>query len=628
MKNLAHLHAEADGAFGLSPDATAWPLPAEARLSRTDAPPFADLPSLLRWRAREHGERLAFLFLKNGEIEDGRLSYAELDLKAKAVAAHLQALGAQPGETAVLLLPQGLGYIAAFLGCLYAGVIAVPTYPPVRKTHIERLAGIVEDCGARFLLTSHAILDAFAAQIDALPALRALVKLDMDAALNDDAAQAWREAHAAPGDLAFLQYTSGSTGTPKGVMVSHANIMANQAMLAEGFNSSPGDIHGSWLPFFHDMGLIQGLLNALYLGGSAYLMTPLAFIQKPVRWLRMISRYRVRLSGAPNFAYDLCLRQVGDADLALLDLSSWEVAYNGAEMVRSETLRRFVQRFSACGLRPTAPYPCYGMAESTLIATGGRAWERPRVRTLDGPALEQGIAHDVPGSMPGARTLVSAGRSLLDQTLRIVDPATFELCPPDSIGEVWLAGPHVADGYWRNPQATLEGFHAYIGGSREGPFLRTGDMGFLGQDGELYLTSRLKDLIIIRGRNFIPADIEQAVEKAHPALCENGAAAFSVTARGEEALALVVEITKEAEADLDVEAVAQAVRAVVLATFELRLEHLALIRRAKLPRTTSGKIQRRACQRKFLEGDLAFVGVWPPDDPAIPISHAVPAVVA
>ncbi len=627
MKNLANFHAEANGAFGLSPGTTARPLPVEANLPRTNAPPFADLPSLLRWRASQHGERLAFMFLKNGEIEDGQFSYAQLDQKAKAVAAHLQALGARRGDAAILLLPQSLDYIAAFLGCLYAGVIAVPTYPPVRKTHIERLGGIALDCGAHFLLTSHAILDAFKDQIDTLPALRALAKLDMDV-LNEDAAKEWRETRAAPGDLAFLQYTSGSTGMPKGVMVSHANIMANQAMLAEGFGSSSGDIHGSWLPFFHDMGLILGLLNTLYLGGSAYLMTPLAFIQKPVRWLRMISRYRVRLSGAPNFAYDLCLRQVSDADLALLDLSCWEVAYNGAEMVRSETLRRFVQRFSACGLRPAAPYPCYGMAESTLIATGGRPWEPPRVRTLDGPALEQGLARDVPAGTPGARTLVGAGRSLLDQALRIVDPETFERCPPDRIGEVWLAGPHVAGGYWRNPQATLQGFHAYIRGSGEGPFLRTGDLGLVDPDGELYLTSRLKDLIIIRGRNFIPADIEQAVEQAHPALCENGVAAFSVTARGEEALAIVAEITKEGEADLDVEAVAQAVRATVLATFELRLEHVALIRRAKLPRTTSGKIQRSACQRKFLEGDLPLVGLWPPDDAAMPISHAVPAVVA
>lgn len=606
MKNPASFDIAFDGLPSHAPNASCR----AGMATRNAAPLFDDLPSLLRWRAAQHGERLAYLFLKNGEIEEGRYTYADLDQKAKAVAAGLQTAGARPGDAVVLLLPQGLDYIAAFFGCLYAGVIAVPSYPPVRKIHIERLGGIVEDCEAHFLITTHDILAAFQAQIDAIPALHALTKLDIGSVHSANVA-AWCPPPIQPDALAFLQYTSGSTGTPKGVMVSHANIMANQAMLAEGYDSDPNSSNGSWLPFFHDMGLVEGLLQPLYLGAPGYLMTPLAFIQKPVRWLQMISRYRVRVSGAPNFAYDLCLRQVTDEQMALLDLSCWEVAYNGAEPIRADTLRRFVARFKACGLRPTAPYPCYGMAETTLIATGGHAYQAPRIRTVDGVALEQGIAHDVPEDTPGARSLVGVGRVLVAGDIRIVDPDTLIPCPPNRVGEIWLTGPHIAQGYWRNPDATQRDFQARLSDSDAGPFLRTGDLGLMDNDGELYITSRLKDLIIIRGRNFIPADIEQVVEKAHPALCENGVAAFSVTVEGQETLNLVAEITKDGENDLAVDELAQAIRTQVLAAFDLKVERIAFIRRAKLPRTTSGKIQRRTCQRQFLAGDLTLLGLWP-----------------
>jgi len=581
-----------------------------------------DMGSLLRWRASFQGDRLAYLFLKNGEIEEEQHTYASLDQRARAVAARLQAAGVAQGDTAVLLLPQGLDYVAAFFGCLYAGVIVVPTYPPVRKIHVERLAGIVRDCEAHILITNHDILSAFQAQVDAIPILKALGKIDMDE-LCDEAAADWQEIIVSPDDVAFLQYTSGSTGTPKGVIVSHANIMSNEAMLSKAFDTNSESLNGSWLPFFHDMGLIQGLLHPLYLGAAGYLMTPMAFIQKPVRWLQMISRYKIRVSGAPNFAYDMCIRQVTEEQMALLDLSSWEVAYSGAETVRSETIRRFVEHFSACGLPATAPYPCYGMAETTLIATGGHAHALPSIRTLSGQALEQHVAIDVAEGTPGARTLVGVGRTLLEQNIRIVDPDTRKTCPPNHVGEVWVTGPNIAQGYWRNPEATERDFRARTSDTDEGPFLRSGDLGLLDADGELYLTSRLKDLIIIRGRNFIPADIEQVVEKIHPAFCANGTATFSINDSGEETLAAVVEITKEGEVGFDPENLGRAIRTGILSAFDLKITHIAFIRRSKLPRTTSGKIQRRACQRKFLAGDLALIGQWPAK--VAPLQQASPS---
>jgi acyl-CoA synthetase (AMP-forming)/AMP-acid ligase II len=585
--------------------------------TRGEAPLFDDMVSLLRWRADRHPERPAYAFLDNGEEEDDRLTFADLDLRARTIAATLQEWGAIPGDRVLLLLSQSLDYIAAFFGCLYAGVVAVPVYPPVRKSHVERIRAVAADCGARFVLTQTVIEAAFG------PQMREFFSgpfITVDQATISPAGS-WQPRTPAPDALAFLQYTSGSTGQPKGVMVSHDRIMANEAMIADAFDSGPESTWVSWLPFFHDMGLLGGILQPMYLGSVAYLMTPMAFIQKPVRWLQAISRCRAAVSGAPNFAYDMCLKQATEEEKAALDLQPWKVAFNGAEPVRAETVQRFTAEFAACGLRSTAMHPCYGMAETTLIATGGGANQRPRLRSVDARLLEEGIAVTVPDDEVAATTLTGCGKALLEADLIIVSPDAHEILPANRVGEVWVAGPHVAYGYWRNEAATARDFCAFLANGA-GPYLRTGDLGLLDEQGEVFITARLKDVIILRGRNYIPSDIEQAIEKSHPAINPNGVAVVGFGGE-EEMLAAVVEMRKESEAEPDYTSISRAVRAAVSTQFDVKLGHISYLRRSRLPRTTSGKLQRQACRRQLLAGEFTVLATWSAD--AENSATAVPA---
>lgn len=584
--------------------------PATDLRTRGEAPVFDNMVSLLRWRAERRPDRLAYSFLRNGEEEEGRLTFAELDLRARAIAAMLQERGAVPGDRVLLLLAQSLDYIAAFFGCLYAGVVAVPVYPPVRKSHVERIRAVAADCGAHCILTQTAIETAFGAQMRGFLSCSFLAVDQAPAAM----ATQWQPRTPDGDALAFLQYTSGSTGHPKGVMVSHDRIMANEAMIADAFDSGPESAWVSWLPFFHDMGLLGGILQPMYLGASAYLMTPMAFIQKPVRWLQALSRYRASVSGAPNFAYDMCLQHITAEEKAALDLRPWKVAFNGAEPVRAETVTRFTAEFAVCGLRPTAMHPCYGMAETTLITTGGDANRTPRLRNVDARLLEEGVAVTVPHGSATATMLTGCGKALLDEELRIVDPDTREILPPNRVGEVWVSGAHVAHGYWNNDAATARDFSAFLANG-SGPYLRTGDLGLMDEEGELFLTARLKDVIIIRGRNYIPSDIEQAIENCHAAINPNGVAVVGLGGETE-MLAAVVEVRKESGPDLDYTVVSRAIRAAVSAQFDLKIEHISFIRRSRLPRTTSGKIQRQACRRQLIAGEFAVLAAWPAGEEA------------
>lgn len=586
--------------------------------TRGDAPVFDNMVSLLRWRGERHPDRLAYAFLRNGEEEEGHLTFAELDLRACAIAAALQERGAVPGDRVLLMLAQSLDYIAAFFGCLYAGVVAVPVYPPVRKSHVERIRAIVADCRVHFILTQTAIETAFGAQIrEVLSGSFIAVDRVPDARATD-----WQPQTPDGEALAFLQYTSGSTGSPKGVMVSHTSIMANEAMIAEAFDSGPESSWVSWLPFFHDMGLLGGILQPMYLGAAAYLMTPMAFIQKPVRWLQAVSRYGASVSGAPNFAYDMCLQQITAEEKAVLDLRSWKVAFNGAEPVRAETVQRFAAEFAACGLCASAMQPCYGMAETTLIATGGGANHAPRLRSVDARLLEEGLAVTVPHASPTATMLTGCGKALLDETVLVVDPGTREILPPNRVGEIWVSGPHIAHGYWNNDAATTRDFEAYLANG-SGPYLRTGDLGLLDEGGELFLTARLKDVIIIRGRNYIPSDIEQAVEKSHAAVNPNGVAVVGLGGEAE-TLGVVVEVRKESDPDLDYSVVSRAIRAAVSTQFDLKIEHISFIRRSRLPRTTSGKIQRHACRSQLLAGEFAVISTWSAGAETVAVSSPMP----
>jgi acyl-CoA synthetase (AMP-forming)/AMP-acid ligase II len=482
-------------------------------LTTTDLMNSTTLVEILQHRAQYQPDRLAYTFLVDGETEEVSLNYQELDRKARAVAERLTNIEAM-GERALLLYPPGLEFITAFFGCLYAGVVAVPVYPPRRNQRMTRLQGIVVDAQARFALTTTSILSTIEKSFSEEEALASLHCISTDD-IPSDRMLDWQVPPLSENALAFLQYTSGSTGAPKGVMVSHGNLIHNSAAIYQYFGHTSNSQGVIWLPLYHDMGLIGGVLQPLYGGFPVTLMSAVDFLQKPVRWLQAISRYQATTSGGPNFAYDLCVRKIKPDQLADLNLSRWELAFTGAEPVRAETIAQFVARFEAYGFQRKAFYPCYGMAETTLIVSGGSKSEEPIVECVDAVALGQNQAvvsnHEI-----GTRSLVSCGQSLSDQKIVIVDPDSLTSCADSQVGEIWVSGPSVAQGYWNKPEETERIFRAFTADTNEGSYLRTGDLGFC-QNGELFITGRLKDVIVIRGRNHYPQDIELTVEQSHQA---------------------------------------------------------------------------------------------------------------
>ena len=569
----------------------------------------ANLVEVLRRRALGRPDGLAYTFLLDGEAEEISLTYGELDRRARAVAVLLGSLGAA-GERVLLLYPSGLDYVAAFFGCLYAGAVAVPLYPPRSNHNFDRFRSVVADSGASIALTAEAVrsrVEPLLARAADLRAVRWVATDDLDAA----GADGWGEPRADGRTLAFLQYTSGSTARPKGVMVSHGNLLHNEEMIRLAFGQTEESVIVGWLPLYHDMGLIGNVLQPLYLGARCVLMSPVAFLQKPSRWLRAISRYRATTSGGPNFAYDLCVRKAAAEESASLDLSSWDVAFNGAEPVRRETLESFAAAFGPCGFRREAFLPCYGLAEATLLVSGGTKGAAPTTRRLLNAQLERHRAVEASAGEGPARELVGCGSAWGGQEIVVADPETLERCEPGRVGEIWVAGASVAEGYWRRPAETEQTFGARLSGAAgAGPFLRTGDTGFL-HDGELFVTGRLKDLIIVRGLNHYPQDIELTVERCHPALRPGGGAAFSFEADGEERLAVVQEVERRGHPNL--ESLTESIRRAVAEEHEVRVHAVLLIKPNGLPKTSSGKIQRHACRAAFLDGSLPVLARWQAD---------------
>ena len=567
------------------------------------------LVDLLDYRSRSQPDCLAFTFLEDGETVEANLTFAQLDRQARAIGATLQHMHAAQ-ERVLLLYPSGLEYIAAFFGCLYAGAIAVPMYPPHLKRSAKRLEAIVNDAQAMVALTTSALMPKTDHWIANMPQLGTLPWLATDA-IEESAGLAWQAPGITSDSLAFVQYSSGSTASPKGVMVSHGNLLHNQRVLQEAKDHDEQTIIVSWLPLYHDLGLIGNVLQALYLGVRCILMTPASVLQRPVRWLQAISHYQGTSSGGPNFAYDLCVRKVTDEQRAALDLSSWNVALNGAEPIRPETLDRFVEVFGPCGFRREAVFPAYGLAEATLIVSGGQKGMPPVLQTINKTALMQDRVVITCPDAADAQTLVGAGRALLDQQVIIVDPQTCTPCAPDQVGEIWVASPSVAQGYWRRPASTVATFQAFLADSGAGPFLRTGDLGFLYQ-GELFITGRMKDVIIARGHNYYPQDIELTVEQSHAALRPNCGAAFSVEIEGEECIVVVQEVERRYQQTpkLDIHDIIGAIRRTVSEEHRLQVHAIMLIRVGSMAKTSSGKIQRRACKAAFLAGELDVVAEW------------------
>jgi amino acid adenylation domain-containing protein/non-ribosomal peptide synthase protein (TIGR01720 family) len=582
------------------------------------------LVEVLRWRAFSQPSDLAFTFLADGEHDEHPLTYGELDRRARAIATQLVGAGAT-GNRALLVYDSGLDYISALYGCLYAGTIAVPVYPPdpfrMDRT-FPRLRSIVGDAGATWLLATEATLDWAKPLFVNVPG--------MNSSLATDRAQAEDppKKHAAAPDLAvaprqpaFLQYTSGSTGVPRGVTITHANLMANLRSIDAALDRE-NNVVVLWLPAYHDMGLIGGVFQPVYSGRRAVFMSPLSFMQSPLRWLSAISRYRGTITAAPNFAYDLCLRKVTAADRAGLDLSSLIAALNGAEIVRSDTLERFSEAFAECGFRREAFYPSYGLAEATLMVAGSELGAGPVVRSFAAAALEHGSAQPTAGDSQDARALVGCGRAALGQRIVVVDPDTCRPLGERQVGEIWVAGESIGQGYWNRPeestvtfQATLADANEIDANAAEGSgaghdpthFLRTGDLGFIDR-GELFVAGRRKELIIIQGRNHYPHDIEETACRSHPLLKNDGGAAFSIEVGGEERLAIVQEVMRPRKADTT--ALIDEIRSQVAEAHGVAPAAVVLVPAGTLPKTSSGKKQRRACRDQLLAGTLPAIAEW------------------
>jgi acyl-CoA synthetase (AMP-forming)/AMP-acid ligase II/acyl carrier protein len=582
---------------------------------------WTTLVDILIDRSRHQPEQIAYTFLLDGESQEACLTYRSLDQQARSIAAHLRSL-CPPGERALLLYPPGLAYIAAFFGCLYAGVVAVPAYPPERDRSLARTQAILTDAKPKIALTIDSVLTKLEPKLAQIPEFRTLKWLAIDRILEESQVpteQAEPEPSVMAESLAFLQYTSGSTAAPKGVMISHANLLHNLSAIHRAFNHTIHSQGVIWLPPYHDMGLIGGILQPLYGGFPVVLMPPLRFMQSPMRWLKAISRYRATTSGAPSFAYDQCVSKFRSQPLTDLDLSSWEVAFNGAEPVQLETLERFAATFEPYGFRRLAFLPCYGLAEATLIVSGSRKNGAIASQIVDKVALSQNQV--VSGNFPSvlSQTLVSCGESLPDQQIRIVHPETGVPCAADEVGEIWVSGASVAQGYWHQAEETERFFCANLKdqvGEKDGTasrFLRTGDLGFL-KNGELFVTGRLKDLIIIRGQNHYPQDIELTVQASHSTLASGSGAAFSVTVNSAEQLVIAQEIERhflrQLDADAAFQAIFQSITRAVAEQHELQVYAIALLKPGSLPKTSSGKIQRYACRAHFLAETLEVVASW------------------
>ncbi|MEB3219811.1 MAG: amino acid adenylation domain-containing protein [Nostocales cyanobacterium 94392] len=556
---------------------------------------------LLHLRSSKQPNRNAFTFLLNGESEEARLTYQELDRFARRIATQLQAQGLT-GRRALLLYPAGLDFLTAFFGCLYAGVVAVTAYPPRNKRNAPRIQAICADAQATIALTTTEILSTVQSLMMEKTDIKSLQWLTTDN-LAPGIEDNWKEASINKDTLAFLQYTSGSTGKPKGVMISHGNLLHNAQTTYQFMEHSPESKFVTWLPMYHDMGLIGGILQPLYGGFPCIIMPPTSFLQRPYRWLQTISKYKGTTSGGPNFAYDLCVQKITPEQKATLDLSSWDVAFNGAEPIRQETLERFAEAFAECGFRKQAFYPCYGMAETTLMISGVNKATSPIVKTVQKSALESNrvVESSVEDEI---YNFVGCGRIIPEQKVVIAHPETFKTCQADEIGEIWVSGPSVGQGYWNRAEDTQQTFGAYLSDTKEGPFLRTGDLGFL-QSGDLFITGRAKDLIIIRGRNLYPQDIELTAERSHPSLRAGASAAFTILVNNEEKLVVVQELEFRAKPNL--EEVANAIRQAISEEHEVQVYAVVLIKPGSIPKTSSGKIQRRATRAQFEEGTLCVI---------------------
>ncbi|HLI69630.1 MAG TPA: fatty acyl-AMP ligase [Ktedonobacteraceae bacterium] len=572
------------------------------------------LVELLRWRAMQQADQPVYTFLRHGEVPEGNLTYSQLERRALAIGAWLQKRG-MASQPVLLLLPPGLEYVTAFFGCTAAGAIAVPIYPPTSARTLPRLQAILTDTQAQCILTTAEMLPTLQQYFGQMPEGREKEFIAVDA-IPDEVAGSWSEPEVSGKTVALLQYTSGSIGTPKGVMVTHSNLLHNTSFIAYQFRFIERIRVVSWLPPYHDMGLIGGIIYPMTDGGHVILMSPMAFLQRPFRWLQALSQFQATISVTPNFAFDLCCRKISPTQVAQLDLSHCQAMITGSELVRPETIQRFEEQFGPCGFKRGVFMPSYGLAESTLMTASNRPGEPTVPLVVSKQKLQQGRACcDILEEK--ATNIIGYNYCRPDQRIVIVHPETHRQCAPGEMGEIWTAGPSVAQGYWQKPKESQETFHAYLAESNEGPFLRTGDLGFL-YDTVLYVTGRLKDVIIIRGTNYYPQDIETTVEQCDPAIRPGCSVAFSVEEGGQEHLVILTEIdphyrpsAQPSETSeqmnwkvLDGEKLIRTIQQTISEQHDLRAARVVLLKAGSVLKTSSGKLRRQACRTAFLAGDL------------------------
>ncbi|MFK5856959.1 MAG: AMP-binding protein [Bacteroidota bacterium] len=555
----------------------------------------------------EKPEHVVFRFLQDGVNENESFTYLQLETRSKAVASAMQKKGVK-GDRVLLLFQPGLSYVASLYACFYSGFIAVPAYPPRRNKGIDRIHTIITDSEAEICLVSRQVYDDISKSFkgdNLLAGLQWIVYED----IMDNEASLFTETEIVANDVALLQYTSGSTGNAKGVIITQMNILYNSEYIRLSFGLDTSSVGVNWLPIFHDMGLIGGILQAAYVGGVNIGMPPMAFLKRPLNWLRAIEKYGATTAGGPNFSYDYCVQKTSDEECDNLDLSSVKVFFCGAEPIRKSTYAKFIDKFSISKSKEEQLYSCYGMAETTLIVTGGLQSAKPKYLNVDASALKENFVKVISESKENGISLVGCGHTWMETNIEIVDPTTMKKVGENEIGEIWVSGPTVAPGYWNKPEETNRTFGAKLIGSNDRRFLKTGDLGFF-HENELYITGRLKDLIIIRGVNHYPNDIEFTIQNANPELRQNSGAAFSITKWDSERLVIVQELERTAMRNTDFDELMDRIRKVVAEDHELEIYSIVLIRAGSIPITSSGKIQRRQTKYEYLRDELSIVAQW------------------
>jgi len=559
----------------------------------------------LQTLAKERPNDVVYQYIEDENTEPVKLTYAELEHGARKVASTLLQ-NCQSGDRALMLYPAGLEFITAFYACLYAGMVAVPAYPPRKNQKLNRLKAIINDAEAAVVMTSVKAAQVSKPLFEADETLSTLFWVESDSFSLSDADDVLVDeasSSISPDDIVFLQYTSGSTGNPKGVMVSHANLMSNMEVIYTSCEYTPDMVGVSWLPHFHDMGLMAGVVQPVYSGTEVIFMAPAYFLQKPVRWIEMMSKYKATATAGPNFAYDLCVEKISDEEIEGLDLSHLKIALNGAEPVHASTLKKFSEKFAKCGFRSKAHFPSYGMAETTLMLTSVNVSDEAKVLSIDALDLQDGVITVHEHAVDATQEMVSSGHAWTDHEVTIVDQEKLNTLADDLVGEVWVRGSSITQGYWKNPEKTEEDFNAFTSDTKKGPYLRTGDLGFL-HEGELYICGRAKDLLIIRGKNYYPQDLEQVAGESHESVTLGNTAAFSLEIEEKESLVIVQEIERTQMRKFNEEEVFDAIIESIAMDCELQVYDILLLRPGQVLKTSSGKIQRHANKQAYLNDDF------------------------